>query len=117
MSRDRFITWADNSQRPSFEEIEYALQRYIHQSGTVERVGCWLCVVLPGEPRFVFREEGDKEPFVQGGCKGGERSLEVFAHPEETYSVLTRTADEFTNAVADGFASLVARHWEGKLED
>ena len=102
MSRDRFITWADNAKRPSPEAVESALRRYIHQSGTVERVASWLCVVLPGEPRFVFREEEDEEPFAQGGCQQGERYIELFLDPESTYSILTRTADEFTNTVAYG---------------
>lgn len=119
MAYDRFITWPDNSQRPSPEEVEKALRRYIHLGGTVsKRDGSWLDAVLPGEPRYVFKDWADEEALKRGGNKGGERWFEVFVPTNltSTYSIITRTADEFTNAVADGFASLVARRWDGKWD-
>ena len=41
------------------------------------------------------------------------RSFEVVHGGREVY-VTTRTADEFTDAVADGFARFVERWWQGE---
>ncbi len=45
-----------------------------------------------------------------------ERWFEVFADSEQ-FDVITREMDEITNAIANGFAQLAARLWDGKVED
>lgn len=47
------------------------------------------------------------------------REVEVFfsgEHGEDQTSVITRHSDEFTSAVADQFARLIARWWNGEVE-
>lgn len=52
------------------------------------------------------------------------RWIEVFAYPQDlssskslpNYGVITRHADEFTNDVADGIATRLARAYGGRME-
>lgn len=117
MGQDRFIRWPDDAERPSVEELERCLARYINQSGTVKRDGVWLTATLIGEPCQVWLPELDDQEWETGGCKNGERWFEMFCDPKSTYSVITRHADQFTNALADGWTRLVAIHWKGKWEN
>jgi hypothetical protein len=44
------------------------------------------------------------------------RGFEVFFNGKKTASVITRGDDEFTSALADRFATILARWWNGKVE-
>ena len=114
MAQDRFIYWEDNTKRPSIEELEETLRRYLHCGDEVERQGdITLIATLPGTACHVWRPDLDAVEHEMGGAKNRERWFEIYCNPDSTYDVLTRHADEFTNAIADGFAALVARYWGG----
>jgi hypothetical protein len=116
MSYDRIIRWSYDAPKPppTLEELTNALKEYIHESGTVEvKDSNWIVVYLIGRAH---------DPFLPKELYEGPRAVrafEVFYQPTGVrwINVITRQADRFTLAVAEGAAQLVAQVWRGKREE
>lgn len=122
MACDRFIRF-DKGKVPSKEDVGKALEDYLgaflvqNEWGggrwTAEIVGnnSWpLRRVVDTSKGFFQRMSGKYEEEATR-----KRWVEVFIDIDNI-DVMTRSHDEATNALADGFAKLVARFWQGQLE-
>ena len=121
MALDRFSKF-EKGKKPPIKQIRRALEEYIGDGGKVQSgkelnegsdEKCnpdnddWFFATLPGKLSFPFLSEEDQED--------GERWFEVCCISEsENIDVITRQSDSFTNAVAEGFAELIAGRWEGE---
>jgi hypothetical protein len=122
VGHSRFIWWVD--EKPSSIEVGVLLKLYL--SGATadcqwdEPGGRWM-VGLPGKVAVTWLGSPDMcakygiEPRDDPKCYPEERWFEVWVD-EECCDVITRAMDDFTNAVATGFAKLVARRWQGRYE-
>lgn len=115
MAADWFVDFP-KGKVPSKEDVGKALEDYlgayaegIHWDGNrwfAKLVGTksWPFKRLEADSRFAARyEEEAKEP----------RWIEVFIDTNNI-DVITRRSDEATNNLAEGFAKLLARYWQGK---
>ena len=122
MACDRFI-YFKRGQVPSREDVGKVLEDYLgallatndwQADKAPHKSGRWMAK-LTGSKSWPFRRvEHDAqcpwEPHTQ------ERWIEVYIDTNNI-DVITRRQDELVSNVADGFAKLVARYWQGKLED
>lgn len=106
MARDRIHHFTGDGTRPDLDALQVLLvDDYLQSDALWERLertsdGHVLFVVLPGENR---RIEGAHE----------DRYLEIYVDDDHV-DVMTRFADDYTNAVADGFYKLVQRIYDGE---
>jgi hypothetical protein len=107
MACDRFVYWRGEKKRPSKVAIRKALIGYIGGAGKVYWKANRFFAYPPGVPSDPFPGLG---PPVQDT-----RWFEVYLH-EDAIDVITRMADEFTMVVAEGFAALCARYWQGERD-
>ena len=119
MSRDRFITY--DKRRPSVADVEKVITQYfgpdvakVEWNATQRR----FYVTLRGRWSHPLRGVMAISP---GELEWGEyphdlRSIEVYVASAEPLDVITRHADAFTNASADGLASQLAYGWGGTIE-
>lgn len=114
MSNDRFINF---SKRPAKAAIAKFLADFVGEAGRLEwSVDRWI-ITLVGKPSACFKQfkrrvtKGYRELFELQPS----RWIEVWPG-QYCIDVLTRTMDEFTNAVAEGMAKCIARFWDGSLE-
>jgi hypothetical protein len=112
MAYDRFIKWNPQLPLPEQKRIGEILHQYVSEIGIVE----WK------EDRFYVSFKGKgTQPFTTKAKEvynpyRDERWFEVWIG-EEKISVITREQDPITNAIAEGFAALIARYFQGKRED
>ncbi len=121
MGTDRSVIWQDEA--PTREQVRLFCEDFLSDAGTV----AWddgtarFYITLPGvpcDPRKRARPAYAKlaEMFDD------ERWIEVFIHdatdihPFGELRVITRHADAFTSAVADGLARRFAEAWGGRQE-
>ena len=122
MACDRFV-WFENDRQPSKDEVERCLRNYLGYAGIVDedrdQGSIRYFVSLPGKPTSPFdgikgsanvplRDERWFEVIIEKGVRNNNSRLYV--------DVITREQDEFTMNIAQGFAELLARFWNGKLE-
>lgn len=108
MPLDRFV-YFDDRPAPLNEALKTLLDRYLSGVGRVEWcVGRWFAT-LPGAP---CDARGRLEPEDMPRA----RWFEVYRH-DDSVDVITRDGDQYTEAVAVGFARLVALEWAGRLEE
>jgi len=117
MASDRFV-YFDKGKRPSKEDVKKALVDYLGATMTniKWRSGRWTAQLV-GSKSWPFRRlEPDSRlaPAYEEEAKE-DRWIEVFFH-RNSIDVLTRRQDELTNNIARGFAQLLARYWQGRLE-
>lgn len=105
MATDRFIYWESKGLHPTYDEIELAVKNYVNLPDSVTKEGNFLFIALPGNASFNDRFTPPDNV----------RWFEVF-YDKDYVDVMTRLQDEFTSAVADGFARAIARRWSGKLQ-
>lgn len=114
MGIDRFVYW--NKRRPTKLEIQQVLEDYLGTVLTNIYVeGPRITVLLQGKPRFPFRRIAEMASYTEAQEQHDRRAIEVY-WTNKSIDVITRMTDEFTNVVAEGFAALAARFWEGKRE-
>ena len=127
MSRDVVINWT--GYKPTKNEIEMLLQDYIGAAGTVE----WdadadrYIVTIPGTPSYARVRVGAATPVQRAAWRGkmteplpkrwsqDSRFFEVWSDKDCTY-VMTRDADELTNAIADTLAKILCQSWRGEIQ-
>lgn len=111
MSLDRFIYWREK--KPTSVEIANFLTNYM---GSAQKdfkydytLGqhCWT-VGVPGVGCNPLCRLAGTEDASQG-----ERWFEVYL-TDDSLDVLTRMQDQFTNAIAEGFAEMIARWYEAE---
>lgn len=110
MPTDRVIHWQE--QCPTEVEIEDALCRYVNASGRIEKPADRFMVTLIGGSKNPFPRAVDAEIFAP---PFEVRMFEVYVDAKYV-NVMTRQQDEFTSAVAEGFAAAIARKWNGRRE-
>jgi hypothetical protein len=113
MALDRFVRF-HNVARPSREEVGKVLEDYLGGSAiSVEwdKQGKRFIAQLHGVGSNPFKRLVEKT-----SPEAEERWLEV-SLGSDNIDVITRRQDELTNAVAHGFAALVARFWSGTYEE
>ena len=117
MSVDRFVYFKER--KPTKIELSSVLQDYlsdVYSKFTDD--GSRMIVKLPGAPSFPFKRVV-KNPVPEAHT---ERWFEVYyasldGRIDCCIDVITRQTDEFTDVVATGFATLVARYWRGEIQD
>lgn len=117
MALDRFVYFR-RAKKPTKKELRLVLDDFFGGATTEIK---WdrdrFFVTLVGRHTNALRRMEDVPDFVRRepdpGFEG--RHLEVWIG-SDCIDVMTRQADEFTNALAEGFAKLVARFWHGDLE-
>lgn len=115
MAHDRWVYWT--SEPPSHDALDRALRTYVGGAGEVE----WNAA----QSRWYATIEGGESPMQTGEAwdrpadPARPRWFEVYYHPGPDaphVSVITRMCDQFTLAVAEGFAARVALQWDGRRE-
>lgn len=100
MPRDIIVLFEE---MPPPGKIELSLRDFISEAGQVNwKRDRWI-VDLPGKPEATSLTQPS-------------RWLEVWIG-QTCIDVMTRSADEFTNAVVTGFAQRIARQFGGKVEE
>lgn len=116
MSLDRFVIF--NHKVPHKEQIELILQDYLNEAGHVTLDEGVFYAMLIGKPTLPFKRIFTPSP----PYPHEDRWFEVYLGLDKTWkgypyiNVMTRQADEYTNVVAEGFAALIARFYDGKRE-
>lgn len=114
MASDRFVTFKPKN-TPSREDLEFTLSDYLLGIGVVEWEKDRFFVTLPGQVTSPFRRIPEAHPRTKMEDPRV-RSIEVIPSKNKV-DVLTRSMDEVTCVLADGYAALLARFWEGTLEE
>lgn len=112
MARDRVVRWQEEV--PKQDDLEAMLEKFF--SGLATSVK-WdrdrFFVMLHGAQSFCFRNAR----IFESDSPTRERWIEVWPSDDDVCCyVMTRMQDEVTNVLADGFAGLIARTWQGKLD-
>lgn len=114
MGIDRFVKW-NKAERPTLDIIKMTLEDYLGgaQREEAEVDGNRITVMLAGKPSYPFRRHSSFEKHAPGAEQHPDRWFEVVVEKDHI-DVITRQTDEFTNVVAEGFARLCQRCWNGK---
>ena len=110
MALDRFVFW--NEEKPTRKELQQILEDYINIEGAVLWDTDRFMVTLPGKPLWLFQ---GVVPEKYRKMYPPERWFEVWLG-KDCIDVLTRRADNFTDALAETFAVTVARYYQAKYE-
>ena len=119
MALDRFVYWG--KKKPSAKELRGVLEDYLGGVGKIEDLRAkkgrltWWTVTLPGRPTVPFQRVKGFEKYGAVMKDLKERWFEVCLD-EKYVDVITRHGDEFTGVVAQGFADLLVRFYEARLE-
>lgn len=114
MALDRFVYWKERC--PTFQEVQHVLEDFFNGAAEVRRsTDRWICT-LPGAPQSPLHRVDRLLVEAPDAHADGERWIEVFMH-EDSLDIITRMADEYTNALAEGLARIFARYWQGKYQD
>jgi len=115
MAWDRFIHKCQK--KPTKRVLRIAAEDYLGDLlQEIRWMGDRWIVTIKGERSHPFKRLVDpKILFLDQEPKDG-RWFEIWVKGK-TVDIITRRQDELTNNIASGFARLVARFWEGKLEE
>lgn len=116
MACDRFVYWK-KERRPKREELRLMLEDFF--AGLTTSI-VWekdrFFINILGAPSSPFKRfPGVPEHVAKGDPDITERWIEVWPS-NDCLDVMTRQMDEVTNVLAEGFAKLAARYWDGELE-
>lgn len=129
MSLDRIVKFAkETSRRPCRREIEPILEDFFNGAAQIEWNTDRYFVSLPGTVSFAFR----RLPYFKGTPRADhaqeeynekrERWIELWTgkvadgEAIDKIDVLTRHQDDYTNALADSLAKIVALYFDGEQE-
>lgn len=137
MGQDRFIRWKKPRPEwgePTLDKLAQVASDFLGTRWTVRKTGdFWLVCECDDLMTFSLRSQRD-DLATEGKNKGKKtvgdiyhedmqkrtRGFEVFHLVEKgrikQTSVVTRQADEFTGALADRYAEIIARWWSGEVE-
>jgi hypothetical protein len=129
MSTDRIIHF--DARKPTCEQVLMVVEDYFGECGQVKlfigknnrKFSDWFMIKLPGEPTEPLRRvvDSDTQRVLKMGrqFRPKDRWIEVIYTESRLFvcvNVLTRMQDEFTTAVAEGLAQLLARFWQGERQ-
>jgi len=119
MACDRFIRF-DKGKLPPREDVGKALEDYLGALMVSNEWGGnrWTATLI-GTKSWPFKRLEPEDSIVakaQAVEANEDRYIEVFIAKGNAVDVITRRQDEVTMRIADGFAKLVARYWQGQLE-
>jgi len=129
VSLDRFIDWGPFPEwgAPTIERLAQVAADFlgdgweVKMSSARSRERCWIDC-LSKEPNTFALASENKTHFsrqAEEANKRGPRCFEVFFSVEggeiTQTSVITRQSDEFTGALADRYAAIIARWWGGTV--
>lgn len=130
MGLDRFVRWQEPRPEwgdPTIEQLATVAQDFLGPRWEVTTKDVWIICQCSDRQTFSLRSVRDD--LITDGRTWGEmmqeelnkqtRGFEVFhdlTHPDGHTSVITRQADEFTGALADRYADIIARWWHGIVE-
>jgi hypothetical protein len=125
MGLDRFVRWTTTV--PTVVQLRMLLEDYFGDIAAVSFENArFVCELNSRDSHAMRRMEHlsqaarDAAQYLTG--EGEVRVIEVFVHDRGRYDVepcidiITRHADEFTNALAEGLMLLCARLWDGRLD-
>ena len=104
MAYDRWVVW--NKERPTRKELTKLLLEYVDGAGEVTH---------PRGDGVFFINFPTLKP-KPGPCEQQGRWIEVWHTDSSELDVKTRMQDNFVNAVAEGLAKLIARHYRASLD-
>lgn len=117
MALDLFVRWKDR--KPTKDQAENVIRNFMGGAElTLEWKSDRFFVRVPGSNSVPYKGLGNKfeaamieryKPPHDGRC------IEVWLG-DDSLDVMTREADEFTNALAQGLAECFSRYWGGMLE-
>jgi hypothetical protein len=114
MSLDRFVYFPER--RPTRQQVRSILADYLAGAGVIDSSDNERLIVgLVGLPSYPFKSLDNCAAGMYEEHNG--RWLEVFIGldaNDKYIDIITRTQDEFTNVVAEGFAALMCRYFEGE---
>jgi hypothetical protein len=119
MANDRFVRFG--KRRPARDDVRKALEDYMTGAGRVERVKDRFFVYLRGKGSHPARRLAGAHPSAkvaaakEGSLYRAERFIEVWVD-KAVVDVITRQADDYTNAVADGFVEFLTTFWDGTVD-
>lgn len=116
MGIDRFVRFK-RGKRPSKRHLVLVLEDYL--GGAANKIDTddrhRILVWLEGRPSFPFRRIPKMREYACASEVHLERWFEVYISASYI-DIITRQTDEYTNVVAEGFADLCARFWQGKRD-
>ena len=112
MALDRFVYW--KKLKPSQDDVYKALEDYLGDMGKIE-YSDRAYVTLPGTPTSPSHRQPDGPDWHRSKPYMGLEARWFEVYYDKTYvDVITRSADELTNVIAEGFAEFCKRYWQGK---
>lgn len=106
MALDRFIHFRKN---PLWTDLCTTVLQYFGPEAEVRFDRPWIVVNLPSKESFVNQPDRND---------GRVRGLEIHQNTKmRNIDVMTRLTDQYTNALAEGLADLIARMYSGKREE
>lgn len=126
MALDRFVDFKTGA--PGRTTIAICLRDYVGGMGVVTWDGERFFAAFPGKPSYAFQHVGPATDAEREGWEQAEKArcnavpltvplerwFEVLCDTHRI-DVITRSADDITNAVAEGFAAVLARGWGGTV--
>jgi hypothetical protein len=130
MGMDRFIKWGEPPEwgSPTLATVAQVLQDFLGPRWKVRATDMtWLVAECDDVQTFALRSEYSDSKhvtptFLDGwDATHGEitRGFEVSFPSKESgrpTSVITRSADQYTRALADEFTKIIARWWNGEVD-
>lgn len=120
MAADWFVYFDKKGQKvPSKEDVGKALEDFLGAYATEVK---WdrdrFYAKLVGTKSWPFKRLEPADSVIALGMaerEGEDRWIEVWLD-DECIDVMTRSSDEATNNLAEGFAKLIARYWKGRKQ-
>ena len=114
MALDRFVYW--DEEKPSITEVVETIRCYLGGVGSIDEItqhkdAYEFYISLPGKGTHPLEW---KRPELAETHRP-DRWIEIYM-TDKYIDVITRNHDDFTNKIADGFASSFERFWQGKWE-
>jgi hypothetical protein len=114
MAIDRFVNWKKKG--PSLARVKAVLRDYLGEGAVkITADEHRITALLVGKPSYPFKSIKAYSKYREATEVHDERWIEVYV-TKGNIDVITRMTDEYTNVVAEGFAVLAARFWNGERE-
>ncbi len=114
MASDRFIYFKGDGEPPR-SAVESALRNFFGEAAILSLSDGRFYATLPGSLSCPFKDFPDTPKNRFDNDDRG-RWIEICISVGNI-DVITRGMDEYTNVLADGLAKMIARYWQGELEE
>jgi len=103
MALNRFVAW--EKIRPTGKELLEVLQTFMGGAGEIENDNDRYYITIPGQQSPIWAQKNENR----------QRWFEVVSN-HAYVNVITRQGDELTNGIAETFADVCAKRWQGIRE-